>query len=274
MLFDFIIRGVNKVVGDGTLDDDEILRRSNRKGGVSACVPAGPEVPSRHLTGKQIPPDFIVVRCDLSEAEARDVCKPWCPEIAFTWQSLNVANDRWRVVVQSTLIRARDNHGGMNQARSKGYLDAWDFRNQSYTANRARGRVTILQMASSRGLWRQLSNSTFAEQSYDQATGAHVIRMDYGAVRPNRDAEVRRNVEAKAGFIAQDAAANTIDFVVTRDQIQEAFEGNVRDRLERRLAIRRFRLSEADVDRIAAAGGFEEMTPAAFRAARIDVLDL
>ena len=252
MAFDFIIRGVNKTVGDGTLGADEILRRSNRKGGVSACVPAGAETPSRHLTGKQIPPAFIVVRCDLTEAEARAFCNPWMPEITFAWQSQSVPNDRWRINVQSGLIRARDNHGGMSQARAKRFLDAWGFSGQSYLANRARGAATILQMASSAGMWQQLADSDFAELSYDTGTGAHLIRLDHGTNRPGRGAQVRRAVAAKAAFVAQNAAANTVDFAVMRDQVQAAFERNVREKLERKLAMRRWRLTESEVDRIAA----------------------
>jgi len=274
MLFDFIIRGLNKVVGDGTLTDDECMACSNRKGAITSCVPAGPETPSRHLSGKQVPPGFIVVRCDLTEAEAEQFCRPWLPEPQFTWESLNVGADRWRVIVVSGLVRARDGHGGMNEGRGKGFLDAWGFRNQDYLPNRSRGRATIFWMATSRGLWRQLSNSTFAEQSYDQATGEHVIRMDYGAVRPNKDDEVRLTVESCATFVAQDAAANIIDFSITRDQAKALFEEDVQRRLDRKLALRRWRLADAEIDRIAAAGGYEEMSAANFRLHMTDVLDL
>lgn len=274
MLFDFIIRGLNKVVGDGTLTDDECMACSNRKGCVSAFVPAGPEVPSMHLSGKQVPPDFIVVRCDLPESEAQQFYSPWRVEPQFIWESLNVNADRWRVRVVSNLIRARDSHGGMNQARAKGFLDAWGFTNQDYMPNRARGRATILQMMSSSGLWRQLAQSTFTEQSYDTGTGVHVIRMDYGAVRPNKDVEVRATVEESATFVAQDEAANTIDFSITRGEVHALFEEDVERRLDRKLALRRRRLAESEVDRIMAAGGYEEMTAAAFRVQMLDVLAL
>lgn len=273
MAFDFLIRGINKTVGDGTKTEDESMAVSNRKGAIVSCLPAGAESPSRHLQGKQIPPRWIVVRADIPESEAQRYCEAWMPNIAVEWESLNVNADRWRVVVRSRLMRKSDNHGKMDEGKTKGFMEAWDFTNITYLNNRTRGRNTIFDMAKSRSLWKAMADSTFNELSYDQATGIHTIRMDYTAVRPNKDVEVLALVEGmeETTFIAQDAAANTIDFSVERDVIKASFEADVERRLEKRIATRRYVFDEAEVDRIISGSGFEEMTEAQFNAAMTDI---
>lgn len=273
MAVDLIVRGIDKVVGDGTLTDDQAMAVSLRRGAIAAHVTAGAEVPSRHLSGKQVPPAWVVVRTDWNEGELDQHCAPWQAEPVFVWESLNENVDRWRVVVTSKLIRTRDSHGGMNQDRGKGFMDAWGFINQDYLANRTRGRATIFQMASSNGLWRVLGNSAFQDLSYDKATGEHVVRMDYGAVRPNKDVEVRDSVEEFATFVTQDTSANTIDFSIMRDDVKALFEENVRVRLEKKLARRRFALDAAEVDRIIVAGGYDEIPGTTLSQNMLDALD-
>lgn len=262
MAFDLLVRGIDKVVGDGTLTEDDAMVVSSRKGAIVACLDAGAETPSMHLSGKQVPPRWIVVRTDLPQAEAEQYCVAWMPDIEITRESLSVGADRWRYTVRSRLVRASDNHGGMNQGKTKGFMEAWSFINITYQANRTRGRNTVFGLITSRGFWKQLAQSIFTELSYDQDTGQHVIRMDYSAVRPNKDEETKTLIDdlEVTTFIAQDAAANTIDFSVMRDEVLADFEQNVITRLENKIATRRWLMDPTEVDRIAVASGYEVMT--------------
>jgi len=289
MAIDFIIRGVNKPVGDGTLTEDESMTVSNRKGAVTGYAFAGAEVPSRHLSGKQVPPDFIVVRSDVTEAQALPYLQPWQNEPSFSRQSLDVSTDQWRGTVSATNVRTSDGHGGITQAQAETFLSNWNVSNMAFTPNSAAGDFTIFGLATSRRFWgRDLTGLVFTERSYNETTGEHEIRLDYGDVFANQDAAVANFVGELAEIRRQNNAQNTIDYCVWRgdpahdptprgpligDGMFAAIRDDVAEALEIRLATRRYKFTDSSVDQVIAAGGYMEVTPAQLLANIEDRLD-
>jgi len=293
MACDLLIRGIDKAVGDGTLPPEEEMKYSNRKGAVVGCHIAGPEVPSLHLSGNQVPPNWCVVRSDVTVAQVEQYLQPWYPEIDFSRQSLDTAQDLWHGTATAQLIRASDGHGGVTQAQAETFLQGWNVSNLAFSANTAEGDFTIFELATSpRFLGRDLTGLTFESRNYIESTGEHEIRLDYGAVFPAQDAQVLAWIEQRAEVRRQNTGRNDIDYCVWRgvpphdptprqalpgDDMFVAIKEDIEEALNEKIATRRWRFLPAAVDQVMAASpdpGFMEVTPAQLLANLEDVTAL
>jgi len=286
---DLIVRGIDKVVGDGTLTDDQAMAASLRRGAIAAHVTAGAEVPSRHLSGKQVPPAWVVVRSDITEAQVEQYLQPWYPEISFSRQSLDASADSWRGTVTAQLVRTGDGHG-LTRAQAEALLLKWNISNMAFSQGEVSGDFSVFDLATSeRFLGRDLSGLTFESRNYVEATGEHHIRMDYGSVFPSQDALVLAWMEQRVEILRQNAGRNDIDYSVWRgtpthdpspreplpgDDMFAEIKEDIEEALNRKIATRRWVFSSAAVDSVISAGGFAEVSPAQLFANLEDTTEL
>ncbi len=285
-MLDLLIRGRDKVVGDGTLTEDESMERSNRKGNISAWFVAGPETPSRHLTGMQVPPEFCIIRSDVTEAQVAPYMKAWRQDLDWALSSTDTAADAWHGELYAKAVRKRDNRGRLTQPQAENFLLGWNLTNLSFGTNRAEGDFTIFDLATSQRFWEDdLGGMTFSELGYDESTGQHQIRLSYGGIAKagrrsagvtSVDQKVYDAVAAKTEVVRHNTSQNRIDFNVWRgipnyvapdredlpgDDMIAALKWDVARRLEKHLGMRRWRVKHGTVDGVIGLGGFVEMTP-------------
>lgn len=289
MACDLVIRGYNKLSDDGTRPPDEEMKYSNRKGAIVGCLDAGTEVPSLHLSGKQIPPDWCVVRSDVTRAQVEPFMLPWYPEISFSRQSLDTATDAWSGTVTADVVRSGDGHG-LTRAQVEAFLAQWNVENMVFSQGQVTGDFTIFGLATSRRFFsRDLTGLVFELRGYVEASGEHEIRLDYAAVFPNNDAAVFNLVSRFAEVRRQNNAQDTIDYAVWRgapahdpaprsgllgDNLFAAIKEDVEETLNRKMSTRRWLLAESKVDEIMNASpdpGFMVLSPAELQASLEDV---
>ena len=276
---DIIIRGIDKVVGDGTLTSDEEMQQSHRKGAIVAHVEAGVETPSRHLTGLQVSPRWIVIRSDVTSAEVDSRMEAWPQDLDWALTSLNTALDSWHGDLGSVLFRSSDGYGMITQGQAENYLLAWSLSNLVFTSNSAAGDFTIFDLATSDRFWaRDTTPFGFTELAYDESSGRHDIRLDYSSLAGDNDAKVLAEVEARAEAVTQDTGSNTIDYAIWRgipdhtpigreerfgDDMIKTLKTAVREELDARLGLKRWRIKPAVVDAVINPpnNGYGEATP-------------
>ena len=277
---DIIIRGLDKVVGDGTLTADEAMRQSHRKGAIVAHVEAGAETPSRHLQGLQVAPAWIVIRSNVTVAQADTYMGPWPQDLDWTLASDNTALDSWHGDLSALLIRSSDGYGSITGTQALNYLTAWGLTNLVFSVNNAAGDFTIFDLATSDRFWaRDTTPFGFSSLAYDESSGRHDIRLDYSSLAEDTDAQVLAEVEARAEVVTQNVGSSTIDYTVWRgipdrppsgndplpgDDLIKTLKTAVKLELDARLGLKRWRLKLAVVNAVIDPpnNGYGEATPA------------
>ena len=287
MLDLLVLNHDRKTYGDGTPSEDDTMRVNFLRGTIVQYFTATGEVPSKYLTGRQVPPDFGVIRSDVTPAQVEPYMKAWRQDLDWQITPLDTAADQWEGQVYSTAVRSRDGRGGITRNQAENYLLAWNMTDMTFTQNRATGNFTVFDLAVSRQFWRgeDITDITFQELGYDETTGQHQIRLNYGSVAgaggrrmgvSSVDGKIAAIVAQRAEIERHNASQNRIDYNVWRgipahtpsgreilpgDDMIGTLKQAVAGELDQHLGVRRWRVKPGVMDGLMLVGGFQEVTP-------------
>ncbi len=213
-------------------------------------------------------PKFVVVKVpDATVDQLRAYIAAWKRVLEFTVDSSDLPSDTHTVTVRATAVSV-SGEGAITRTMVENFLNRWGASVTTVTANAVTYTVKMLDAIESIGFWgRNPSAVGFTEVNYTQATGTHRVRADYSAT-PLTPAQAAAQVRGNGcTVVSHDTVAKLITFDVTRVVVRAQFEDDVRRKLSGFVARRRFAVTAAQMDAIAAAGGTVTRTFAQVQAA-------
>lgn len=249
---------------DATNPDPEKQRRGcYRKGDPVLAMPDG------HAWGaEEGPPKFVVIKVPgIDPDQINDRIGQWRQALNHEVVGQSIPLDGWRIRLFATLPGAAQ-EAGVTRSQVEGTLNRWNATVHSTRSNEVVLDFTVYGGATSEGFWeRDVSSVTFEELAYDQSTGVHRIRVQYG------DGMVRsRQLEAAATQKATvvSASPGVVVFEVERRAVRQKFQSWIMRATERTHIRRRWTVPGADVDFALAQGGEVTTTLATFRSRLVD----
>ena len=178
----------------------------------------------------------------------------WEREIAFDVVASDPAQDGFRL----RLYSATENTGAgaITKEEIDSYITAWGGTIVDYGANEVRFDITIYGALTSSAFWEIptiAENVVFSELSYDSSTGVHRIQADYSALG-NNPTYVERYVK-RMGLTIVSHQDRVLTYDADRSVVRDAFEKDLKEKGKKRVAKRRYHVSDSVVDTIIANGG-------------------
>jgi len=210
--------------------------------------------------GKQVLPKFgQIIVTDATVGEINTTyCSEWERVVDWEFVGHNYVIDghRLNVFTQRDLVSA-SGLNGLTRDKVETFLNNWGASVFSIAQNSVVFDALISDAISSDGFWGiNLSGGLFSEVAYDQSTGIHTTRITYSSI-PGATAEIvaARIVERGCVITANQPAQSRITFTCGRDLVFQAFKLDVKSRVDRTYARRKWRVTQAAIDAIIAAGG-------------------
>lgn len=225
-------------------------------------------MPDGHAWGtREALPKFVLLKVPgVTVAQAQQYIAPWTRTYTFNVVSSNLPADTHTMTIAVSAGVAAGGAGGIAREQVEAFLNNWNATVNSVAANSVNFTSGILNAIRSAGFWnRDVSAITFTEVSYTQASGNHRVRADYPAGMTA--AQVEDAIRIRGGVITtHNTGTRRVTFDITRATVRSHFEATVAARLGNLWNRRRFRLTEAEVAAIEAAGGIVTRTPAQVQA--------
>ena len=183
----------------------------------------------------------------------------------------NVALDEYRLRL-SGKTPSTAGRGGVTLAEAQQFIDDWDAALFSSDANSVTFDLTVKAAGFSKGFWgRDLPDVVFAETSYDQGTGKHLVTADYSATSftSNAVAHAARN----RGADILDNVAGVLTYEIDRLDVRAELLRDLHEELGHVVGKTRYTITEAAVDTVIAAGGTGTFTKAQLLSVLIDRAD-
>lgn len=176
----------------------------------------------------------------------------WKRNIDFEVVNQDVAQDGFRLRLFA------DNNNGSLGAITKdeveAFINSWGGTVHSFGSNEVVFDIRIYDALVSTAFWEiDIPNVVFDELSYDQETGIHRIEADYSALG-NNPTYVERYV-SRMGLDIVSHANKVLTYYADRAVVRQAFEDDIKEKARKRIARRRYHVSEAVVDNIVSQGG-------------------
>jgi hypothetical protein len=225
---------------------------------------------------KEGPPDFVIVKVPgVSLAAAKQYMDEWRVSVSFSVVGSDPAVDGFRLALVNDTVSATGK-SAITRAQVEAFLNDWNATVVNVQSNRVVFDVLIFAALTSVGFWGEFARIGaanvvgFTEQSYDQASGVHIIAADYSDF-PTKGKAVEAAIAAKGGaLVSHDTENKIVVYQMTRADARAEFERDVYAKLHRVYKRRRFAFSEADVDAALLAGGVVTLTAQQAQAALID----
>lgn len=213
---------------------------------------------------KVVLPNWIrVAISDLTYKQARQYNMPWMrtPQLEVVLSDLALDRFRLKIVGEAPDLAGV---GGFPQARVQAFLDAWDLTPVSTDNNSVTFDLDVKVAGFSSGFWGGLNvgNMVFAQTSYNQGTGRHIVTADYSAT--SYDANTAAHVVKKRATDVLDNDGGVVTYELDRMDVRAAFLEDVHDRLSVMVGRTRYHVTEAAVDAVVGAGGTGSFTEAQF----------
>lgn len=212
------------------------------------------------LIGRQVPPDFCeVVISDATVRQCLLYSSQWETKIGF--ELLNVDPQYDKVTARVFVQNEEVSYSGLNQltkSQVEAYLGNWggvvDDNNISF--NSVQFDAYIYHALTSSGFWRhKLTGFTFTEKTneYDPVTGSHTIEADFSGTSLNSNKVA--GIVVSNGCEVTQVAAKKVTFIGTRGLVFEQFKFDVRIKMLKIFAVRKWYLLEGGINAALAAGG-------------------
>lgn len=236
-------------------DPEKDRRGVHKKGDIIVVKPDGHEWGAAEGL-----PTFVLVKVPgLSVATVENRMESWRWNIQFAINQSNLTTDSFRITATNGNV-STSGQGGLTLSRVQDFLTLWGASVVSNTASSVTFDVSILAAATSQGFWQgSVANISFTQQSYTQATGQHVITVDFSAhpsyVADSEAFTASMAVRAQAtGATIVSSSAGQMVVSVDRADVRERFRADLTDRLGvwRR---HRYYFTSAQVDTVIGLGG-------------------
>lgn len=239
-------------------DPTKDRRGAYKKGDVVVVMTDG------HSWGdKEGPPRFVRVSCPaLNASNYQDRANQWTRRVSLSVISSDNSIDEHRV---SVTVRSEDvsASGGAKVTRdqAEGYINGWNGTVVSTNDNEVVFDISIEGAITSRMFWgvpQTLIDPLSFADTYNDATGTHTLQIGYGSTELESEA-VENRVENVGGVVlVNDGSTCTCE--LTRDDVQNEFLEDLRERLSGTWKRRRYYFDPAAVDTVLDQGGEIEVT--------------
>lgn len=183
----------------------------------------------------------------LAKADAESQGAEWWQRISFSILSSDLVTDSFRLTVSATEFNPTSGIGKLVAGKIEPFLENWGATGVTFASDSVTFDIKILDAIKSAGFWWGIDRTglTFSELNYAQATGVHRCRVNYSGSGLTAE-ELKDFINQNGGTVTGENVGNkTITFDMVRTVVYEAFQNDVRQRVERMIVRRKFRLSEA-----------------------------
>ena len=240
---------------DATNPDPDKDRRGCYKKGYPVVV-----MPDGHTWGKEEAlPKFIIVKCtEVTVEQCKQYIESWNDNFSYTVVSQDAAKGIYTVRVQNDTA----NVSGLNRitlAKVEAFLTKWGCTGISFTSPYVQFTFKLWDVVRSDGFWGKENIDDFASfvlNSYDSTTGIGTITATVSNIPENA---VLFTIKKRGGTLISHTG-NEYKFSIERSAIFELFKADVKHRTERTFCVRKFYISEADVNTVISAGGTVTLT--------------
>ncbi|MCP4990978.1 MAG: hypothetical protein GY928_34505 [Colwellia sp.] len=185
----------------------------------------------------------------------------WNIELDYTIVNQNLGIDGHRIRVSNT--KTNSTSGSITRAQVENFLTGWGAIVFSASQNEVIFDCSINGILESESFWEvDITGAVFTEVSYDQGTGIHRISLDYSALANNPSYAERYILRHASSIISH--ANKVIVFEVERDTILSVLKDGIKDKVERLVKRKQYKLKSAAVDYITGQGGVVTDTYANF----------
>jgi hypothetical protein len=193
----------------------------------------------------------------LARDQFRTQMAEWWRRLSYAVVSSNLAADSFRLTVSATDFNPTSGIGKLGAGMVETYLGNWGATNIIVADNAVTFDITILAAIKAKDFWRGLdiTGMTLAELAYTQATGVHRCRVNYSASSRTPEELTAAIVERGGTVTGANVGNHTITFEMDRQDVRDAFQNDVKQRVEAMVVRRKFHIGEAAVQAIEAAGG-------------------
>ena len=203
--------------------------------------------------GGKEPDAFVLVEVDdapISEFEGRSIA--WECQIDFSVVSHDAANDKYRLKLYSTT--ANNGLGEIAKEDVEAFIQNWNGTVVDYATNEVTFDLSIFDALTSPAFWEvDVSSLVFTETAYNQDTGLHTIELDYSAI-DNNPTYVEMYVK-RMGLAITNHSNKILTYEADTSTVNQAFQSDLKEKTNKRVARRRYHVSESVVDTIVDNGG-------------------
>ena len=222
--------------------------------------------------GKVILPNWIVVTIsDVTYQQALAYHGQWLRTPEFVVVAHNATSDGYRLRLKGK-TPALSGVGGVTLAEAQEFIDDWDATYVSNDSNSVTFDLSVRDAGFSKGFWgRDLPGVIFAESSYDEVTGKHIVTADYSATAFDSNAVSHQAVGR--GADVTDNVGGVLTFEIDRLDVKAEMLRDIHEKLGHMVGKTRYSISESAVDTVIASGGAGTFTKAQLLGVLVDRAD-
>jgi len=240
---------------DATNPDPDKDRRGCYKKGYPVVV-----IQDGHTWGtEEALPKFIIVKCtEVTVEQCKQYIESWNDNFSYTVVSQDAAKGIYTVRVQNDTA----NVSGLNRitlAKVEAFLTKWGCTGISFTSPYVQFTFKLWDVVRSDGFWGKENIDDFASfvlNSYNATTGIAVVTATVSNISENA---ILFRIKTRGGTLISHTGS-VYQFSIERSAIFELFKAEVKSKMERTYCVRKFYISEADVDTVVNAGGVVTLT--------------
>jgi hypothetical protein len=198
--------------------------------------------------GKEVIPKFVALRItDAEETDVVNYLSQWKINLDYEVVNNDTTIDGWRLRVYA-ITPGVSGRGGITRDKVENFLNEWNASVFTFGTNSVTFDVAIYSDGTnpgaiqSNGFWG--FNTTlinFAETSYNEVSGEHIVEADYSALTQVDPAKVERIVIGRLGSIlTHNTAGKIITFSIMRADVRSIFQNTVKRAVEKVVYGRRY----------------------------------
>ena len=183
----------------------------------------------------------------------------WRSRLNFHATQLDAQTDTWKVELSMTNVSA-SGYGTLTKQDVDRYLTGnWNITPSEVSANNVEFTADVYDVARSPSMFGmtpkpQLSLIAWSELAYRSVSGEHDIEGDYSAISA-QPSKIERAVGENYTIIEHDVPNKKISFTADRSVVFDTFKREAQETLYRLLGFSIYRISDTNVDAIAAQPG-------------------
>lgn len=215
--------------------------------------------------GKQVLPNFgQIVISDATVKQVEDAYMiPWHRAIDWEFVSHDWPTDTHALRVFASGGLSASMKGAITRDEVEQFLTRWGAEILDIAPNEVRFAASVTAAIKSDGFWgRSVPDNVLTETAYNQSTGVHTMRLDYGTLPLSVEQLASIVTENGCTITNHKPAQKWAAFTCGRDNVFSQFKLSVKEALDGQFSLRRWRLPAAAIQAIIDAGGSLEATKA------------
>jgi len=231
------------------------------KGTIVTARPAGFE-----WGAKEVPPEFIRVTVNAwTYKQVKPYLSQFIRRLKWSVVSSDAVTDTHRLRITSDMIGS-GGIGGYSAAEVQGYLQGWNATNITGSAGEVEFDLNIYDAIVSGNLF-DIGGETYVENNYDQVGGEHTVTVTLPAEFHINHA-LNRMIDRGADILSVNG--RDVQMLLTRDDVRQEFARELRRTTDKRIAQRRYAITEAAVNQALGNGGIVTVPASTFTNVLID----